>query len=62
MKMPNWPRIHVRDATGHIVQPEQWTDEERHQYQQELADQFRQGEQVNTLDQLREEMTERGSV
>lgn len=52
------PQAVVRDEAGFVVPPELWTDE-RSQRRNAITEQFREGEQLPTLAEVREEMAAR---
>lgn len=61
MQLPGRPRIVVTDDNGDAVPPERWTDEQRLQYFRQKTEQFGAGEQLATIQEIRDEATLRFS-
>jgi len=53
------PQAEVRDERGWVVEPEWWTNEQRAQWQAAITAQFSEGEQLPTLQAVRDEVANR---
>lgn len=51
-----YPHSEVRDERGWVVDPGDWTDEQRAQWRVAITAQFREGEQLPDLQAVRDEL------